>query len=69
MYRNRTPVTAEDIRRIVSGQVESGGLELWDGTGMLVTGSSAQVLRRLQRQDGPSHRVMSPKQLKLFSLP
>ena len=69
VYRNRTPVTAEDIRGIVSHQVESQGLELSDGAGTLVTGTSTQILRRLQRRDGLQYRVMSPKQLKLFSLP
>ena len=69
VYRNRTPVTAEDIRRIVSDQAESGSLELSNGAGKLVTATSTQILRRLQRRDGQHYRVMSPKQLKLFSLP
>ena len=67
-YRNRTPVTAEDVREIVSKEVGMGNMELSDESGIYVNGSSRKILRRLQGRDGLGYRVMSPKQLRLFSL-
>ena len=67
-YRNRTPVTADDIRVILADAIANGNLELWDESGAPRQGSSAQIMRRLRRRDAARCRVTSPRQLGLFSL-
>lgn len=67
-YRNRTPVTADDIRFILADTIAKGNIELWDENGTELQGSSAQIIHRLRRRDAPRCRVTSPRQLGLFSL-
>ena len=67
-YRNRTPVTAEDIRVILGDAIAKRALELWDETGAPLQGSPTQIARRLRTRGSLRYRVTSPRQLGLFSL-